>query len=68
MQSKMAGWSNVKFSHEEAMKLMESAWFAAIVAGVLAVHDFPSSSKIKTQYTLYYSTFLIHHVYFLGLV
>jgi NO-binding membrane sensor protein with MHYT domain len=67
MQSKMADWSNLKFSHEGAMKFKESvvflSWSVATLAGVLAVwcwcrlRDFSSSSKIKTQYTLYYPTF-----------
>jgi len=79
MQSKMAEGSNLKFTHEGATKFKLSvvflSWSVATLADVLAVwcwcrlRDFSSSSKIKTQHTLHYPTFLFHRAYFLeGLV
>jgi hypothetical protein len=78
MQSKMADRSNLKFNHEGAMKFKQSVVFLSwpvATLDVLAVwcwcrlRDFSSSSKIKTQSTLHYPTFLIHHAYLLeGLV
>jgi len=58
MQSKMAGRSNTKFTHEGALKFELSvvflSWSVATLVDVLAVwcwcrlRDFSSSSEIKT--------------------
>jgi len=77
MQSKMAEWSNLKFTHEGATKFKLSVIFlswSVATLDVLAVwcwcrlRDFSSSSKIKTQHTLHYPTFLIHRAFLEGLV